>query len=174
MKPSPPKPTEAPRVAAQVARDGAAFFRRANLLAADPRVKFIFGRAAEEYGNAAKALEPLAKGRGKPKAPPIFPFDEYENVDCYVCGFEVEGDDIPETCPSCGAARYAFEKEVTQDRAWELVAKSTKEALALTRKASSAAKDAKAKQALAAAAEIEKTLIAEAGEERARLEGATP
>ena len=169
---APPKTSEAIRQLAQVERDGAAFFHRANRLAADPRVKFIFGRAAEEYENALKALEPFAKGRGTPKAPAIFPFADYADVECYVCGFEVEGDDIPEVCPSCGAARYAFEKEVSQDRAWELVARTTKGVLAFAKKAGAGLKDPKGKEALAKALAVHRGLLGEAQEERARLEGA--
>src|SRR2546426_6887776 len=167
---SPPKSPDAVRAAAQVGRDGADFFRKANRLAADPRVKFIFGRAAEEYANAAKALEPLARGKGTRKVPSIFPFSEYDRIECYVCGFEADADEIPEICPSCRAARYAFEREVTQQSAWGLVARTTKEALAVVKKAVPGAKDAKAKAALAKAVEIEKGLLAEATEERARVE----
>ena len=169
---SPPKPADAVRQAAQVGRDGVAFFRRANRLASDPRVKFIFGRAAEEYENAVKALEPVAKG--KAKVPSLFPFDEYEKIECYVCGFETTVEEIPEVCPSCSAARYAFEKEVSQGRAWDLVARTTKDAIAFTKKAGSGVKDTKAKEALAKAAGFHKGLLAEAEEERARIEGGTP
>lgn len=172
MGKSPPKATDSIRQAAQVERDGVAFFRRANKLAADPRVKFIFGRAAEEYENALKAIEPLAKGKGTPKVPTIFPFEEYNRIECYVCGYEATADEIPEVCPSCGAARYAFERELSQERAWDLVSRTTKDAIAFAKKAATGVKDAKAKQALAKAAEIHKGLMNEAKEERARVEGA--
>src|SRR2546426_8239955 len=132
---SPPKASDALRQVAQVDRDGAAFFHRANLLAADPRVKFIFGRAAEEYGNALRAIEPFAKGRGKANVPSFFPFEEYEKIECYVCGHVADAEDLPEVCPGCGAARYAFEREVTQGSAWDLVARTTKDVLACTKKA---------------------------------------
>jgi len=172
----PPKASDAVREAAQVGRDGVTFFQRANRLASDPRVKFIFGRAAEEYGNAVKALESAAKGKGKGRAKPpsLFPSEEYERIECYVCGFETTVDDLPEVCPSCGAARYAFEKEVSQDRAWDLVARTTKDVIAFTKKASASVKEAKAKDALAKAVGIHKGLLAEAQEERARFEGGSP
>ena len=169
---SPPKSSDALRRVAQVDRDGAAFFHRANLLAADPRVKFIFGRAAEEYRNALRAVEPFAKGRGKPAVPTFFPFEEYETIECYVCGHVADAEDLPEVCPGCGAARYAFEREVTQGSAWDLVARTTKDVLAFTRKARAGVADPKAKEALAKAAEIERTLLDEAKDERARTEGA--
>lgn len=171
---APPKASDAVRRAAQVGRNGVAFFRRANRLAADPRVKFIFGRAAEEYEAALKGLEPLARGKGAVTVPPIFPFAEYEGIECYVCGYETTADEIPEVCPSCGAARYAFEKEVSQDRAWDLVTRTTKEAIAFTRKAATGVKEARAKGALAKAVEIQRGLVDEANEERARVEGAGP
>jgi len=174
MGKTPPKGTNALRPAVQLTRDGVAFFRRANKLAADPRVKFIFGRAAEEYENALQVLEPVAKGKGKVPAPSIFPFTEYEVIECYVCGYEASADEIPEICPSCGAARYAFEREVTQERAWDLVAKTTKDVVAFAKKAGTGLKDAKAKQALAKAQEIHRGLIDEAKEERARVAGAAP
>jgi len=170
---SPPKSSDAIRQVAQVDRDGAAFFHRANLLAADPRVKFIFGRAAEEYTNALHAVEPFAKGRGKPKTPAFFPFEEYEKIECYVCGHVADAEDLPEVCPGCGAAQYAFEREVTQGSAWDLVARTTKDVLAFTKKARAGVADAKAKDALARAADIGRTLLDEAKEERARAGSAT-
>jgi len=169
-----PKASQAVRQIAQVDRDGATFFHRANLLAADPRVKFIFGRAAEEFENARKVLAPLAKGKGKARVPSFFPFEEYDKIECYVCGHVADADDLPEACPGCGAARYAFEREVSQGRAWELVMQTTKDVLAFSRKVGAAVGDAKAKEALAKAAGIRKGLLGEAKEERARAEGATP
>ncbi len=168
------KPSEAVRQAAQVDRDGADFFRRANRLAADPRVKFIFGRAAEEYERAYKVLVPLAKGRGKAKVPSFFPFEEYETIECYVCGHVAKADDLPEVCPGCGAARYAFERDVHQGSAWDLVVRTTKDVAGFAKKVAAGVKDPKAKEALAKAAEIRRGLLDEAREERERAEGATP
>lgn len=139
-------------------------------------MKFIFGRAAEEYENAAKVLQPMAKGKGSKgsKVPDLFPSEDYKKVECYVCGYEADADEIPESCPSCDAARYAFEKDVSQERAWELVARTTKSVIAFTRKAGTSVKDAKAKEAVAKAVGIHKGLLAEAQEERARFEGEAP
>lgn len=137
-------------------------------------MKFIFGRAAEQYEGALKFLEPLAKGRGRPKVPPFFPFDEYEKIECYVCGYVAKADDLPEVCPSCGAARYAFEREVSQDRAWDLVVRTTKDALAFAKKAGAGVADPQAKEGLARAAEVRRGLLDEAKEERARMGDATP
>jgi len=171
---APPKSSEAVRQAAQVEREAVSFFRRANRLAADPRVKFIFSRAAEEHENALKVLEPLAKGRGKPRVPSFFPVDEYATIECSVCGHSEETDEIPETCPSCGAAGYAFDKDVPRDLAWSLVARTARNVAAFTRKMGAGVKDPEAKNALTMAAGIHRDLLAEANEERARLEGAAP
>ena len=167
------KPSEAIRQAAQVDRDGAAFFRRANLLAADPRVKFIFGRAAGEYERALKFLEGLPGAKAKANVPTFFPFDQYKRMECYVCGFEAEGDQPPEVCPGCGAARYAFEREVSQGEAWGLVARTTKDALAFTRKLAGGLAKAEARDALSMAVGVHKRLLEEAKQGRARV-GATP
>lgn len=166
----PSKAAQVVRRAAQIDRDGERFFQRANQLAADPRVKFIFGRAAEEYGRALKLLEPLAKGKGNVRVPSIFPFKEYDRIECYVCGFEARADALPEVCPSCGAARYAFEREVSRESAWNLVARTTKEALAATRKIAKGVTRGEAKEAMAEAAGIRKRLLEEAKEERARAQ----
>jgi hypothetical protein len=163
-----PKPADALRVAAQVDRDGVAFFRRAKALAADPRVKFIFGRAADEYERALKSLESVPGAKAKAKVRAVFPFEKYERIECYVCGYESKDREPPETCPACGAARYAFERDVKQEEAWDLIARTTKEALALERKAGTAGKAA-AKGAVTLAIEIHKQLLDEAKQERARV-----
>lgn len=168
-----PKTSDSLRVAAQAGRDGVAFFRRVKSLSADPRVKFIFGRAAEEFEKAVEALEEVPGGKTKGKAPAIFPSDKYEGMECSVCGREVKGKAPPETCPGCGAARYAFERDVKRDEAWDLVARTTKESLALTRKVAQGAAKTPAKEPVARAIAIQKSLLEEAREERARV-GASP
>lgn len=164
-----PKTDDAVRIAAQVVRDGVSFFRRVKSLSADPRVKFIFGRASEEYERALEALEDLPGAKGKTKPPPVFPFEAYERTECAVCGREVKGREPPETCPGCGAARYAFERDVKPEEAWSLVARTTKESLAFVRKiAQGPAKDS-AKESVARAIAIHRGLLEEAKEERARV-----
>ena len=37
-----------------------------------------------------------------------------------MCGYGVESGEVPESCPRCGASRYAFEKEISLRKAWEL------------------------------------------------------
>lgn len=169
----PPKKADALRVAAQVDRDGVAFFRRVKSLSADPRVKFIFGRAAEEFERALEALEEAPGAKAKGKAPTVFPFEQYDRMQCIVCGHEAKGKEPPEACPACGAMRYAFERDVKQDEAWDLIVRTTKESLTIARKvAQGTAKDA-AKEAAARAIAIQKALLEEAKEERARA-GAAP
>ena len=168
-----PPSGDALRIAAQVDRDGVAFFRRATSLVTDPRVKFIFGRAADEYGRALKSLEGVPGGKAKGKAPAVFPFEAYDRIECSVCGYETTGDEIPERCPSCDAVRYAFERDVKREEAWNLVARTTKESLALARKAAKVVTKAEARDAVAQAVEVHRKLLEEAKEEHARV-GATP
>lgn len=162
------KDSEAMRRAVRVGEDGVEFFRRANRLASDPRAKFVFGRAADEYGRAASIVKPHAKGKKDPEVPDLFPFRDYAEIECYVCGYTASAEDLPDTCPSCGAAGYAFEREVSPDNAWELVAKTTKKALAFLRKLAKDLSAPKAKAALTEAIGVGKALLAEAEEHRAR------
>lgn len=164
-----PRKANAVRVAAQVVRDGVAFFHRVKSLSADPRTKFIFGRAAEEYGRALDAIQEVPGTKGKTPAPHLFPFEDYDRMACSVCGRVVKGREPPETCPGCGAARYAFERDVKPDEAWALVARTTKESLSLLRKVPSDASNAAVKAAMARAIAIHRGLLEETKEERARL-----
>lgn len=157
------------REVAQLDRDGARFFHQANLVAADPRVKYIFGRAAEEYERAAKVLTSVAgKTKRRPEVPKVFPFEDYQRLECYVCGYEAEAEELPEMCPSCGAARYAFEREMTQSAAWDLVARTTRKVSTFARKAVPRVPKEGMKAALAEAMAIRKGLLAEAKEGKAR------
>ena len=45
---------------------------------------------------------------------------ELQKIECYVCGYSIGHEVIPESCPRCGASRYAFEKDITLRKAWEL------------------------------------------------------
>lgn len=168
MKTQPSK-ADAIRVAAQVVRDGVAFFQRVKSLSADPRTKFIFGRAAEEYGRSLEAIQEVPGTKGKTPAPTVFPFEDYDRMTCSVCGKVVRGKEPPETCPGCGAARYAFERDVKPDEAWGLVARTTKESLAILRKVPSDGSNAAVKEAMAKAIAIHKRLLEETKEERARI-----
>ncbi len=112
---------EAPLAAVlKLERDGVAFFRRANAVAADPRVRELFERLARSREESARLLEVAASKAGihitpKGRATP-YPFEAVAKVECYACGYVA--DEIPASCPQCGAARYAFEKEFTKAAVW--------------------------------------------------------
>jgi hypothetical protein len=146
-----------------------AFFRRARSLVTDPRVKFIFGRAADEYDRALKSLEGVPGAKAKAKAPIVFPFEVYDRIECSVCGYETRADEVPERCPSCDAARYAFERDVKREEAWDLVARTAKESLAFARKAAKDTKVEEARDGVAQAVGVLKGLLDEAKEERSRV-----
>ncbi len=119
-----------------VEESGVAFYERANAITADPRVKLIFNRLARQKQDHVKLLRDRAAslgirgGRPAP-LPSFYPVDAFAKVECYVCGYvSVE---IPDACPKCGAARYAFEKEVSKATAWELAATTARASLALVR-----------------------------------------
>jgi hypothetical protein len=103
-------------------RDGVAFHRRASAVAADPRVRQLFERMARQREASLVALEDaVAKAKVEPllsEGPTPYPFDAVRKVECYACGYVAE--EIPASCPSCGAARYAFEKEFKASMAWEI------------------------------------------------------
>ena len=66
--------------------------------------------------------------------PGIYPIDAVAKVECYVCGFVAETKAMPNQCPSCGAARYAFEKEIALTKAWEIAAQTGRSSAVLFRK----------------------------------------
>src|SRR5437016_10964514 len=90
------------------------------------RVKVAF----EEMGRRKKAqlakLEAIAGSNATHAAvmPGIYPLDAVAKVECYVCGFVAETKAMPSVCPSCGAARYAFEKEIALTKAWEIASET--------------------------------------------------
>ncbi|HEY4704258.1 MAG TPA: hypothetical protein VII27_00785 [Thermoplasmata archaeon] len=102
-------------------RDGVAFYQRANHVAADPRVKQILARLARHREEDLRALEDaVAKAGLRPPAGgghTPYPFEAVAKLVCYACGYVTE--ELPASCPSCGAARYAFEKEISKAMAWE-------------------------------------------------------
>lgn len=113
-------------------RDGVTFHRRASGIAADPRVRQLFERLAREREESLTALEDAvseAKARqASAEGPSPYPFDAVAKVECYACGYVA--DEIPPSCPSCGAARYAFEKEFKTSMAWEIAVATGKARIA--------------------------------------------
>lgn len=106
--------------------EGLTFYDLANTAVAEMRVKVAF----EEFGRRKKGqlakLEILAGPHAKEAAvmPGIYPLDAVSRVECYVCGYVAETKTMPNQCPSCGAARYAFEKEIALTKAWEIAAET--------------------------------------------------
>src|SRR3972149_859481 len=107
---------------AKVEVDGAAFYQRANPVAAAPRVRQILARLARHREEDHRAFEDaVAKAGLRPPAGgghTPYPFEAVAKLVCYACGYVTE--ELPASCPSCGAARYAFEKEISKAMAWEI------------------------------------------------------
>jgi len=113
-------------VVVKLERDGVTFFRRANEIAADPRVRQLFERLARDREEGARLIEDAIAKAGV-KVPPatgasLYPFEAVAKVECYACGYVAT--EIPTSCPQCGAARYSFEKEFTAAMVWEIVMSS--------------------------------------------------
>jgi len=108
---------------------GVAFFERAGAVTADPRVRLIFHRLTRVKQDHLKLLRDRAAAMGvrgghAANAPAVYPTEAFARVECYVCGHSSV--DIPDACPKCGSARYAFEKEISKAMAWELAATSAR------------------------------------------------
>jgi len=115
---------------------GVAFYERAGAVTADPRVRLIFQRLARVKHDHLRLLRDRAAAMGvrgghAAKAPTVYPTEAFARVECYVCGYGSV--DIPDACPKCGSARYAFEKEVSKAMAWELAATSARASVAFLR-----------------------------------------
>ena len=63
--------------------------------------------------------------------PGIYPINVVAKVECYVCGFVAETKAMPNNCPNCGAARYAFEKEISLSKAWEIASEAGRKSATL-------------------------------------------
>ena len=115
--------------------EGLTFYDLANAAVAEMRVKVAF----EELGLRKKAqlakLEAVAGPNAKEAAvmPGIYPIDAVAKVECYVCGFAAETKAMPSQCPNCGAARYAFEKEIALSKAWQIAAETGRSSAVLFR-----------------------------------------
>ena len=115
--------------------EGLTFYDLANAAVAEMRVKVAF----EELGRQKKAqlarLESVAGPNVKDAAvmPGIYPIDAVAKVECYVCGYGVETKAMPSQCPNCGAARYAFEKEIALTKVWEIAAETGRKSATLLR-----------------------------------------
>src|SRR5205814_10270785 len=101
--------------------------------------------AFEELGRRKKEqlakLEAVAGPNAAHAAvmPGIYPLDAVAKVECYVCGFVADTKAMPNQCPSCGAARYAFEKEIALTKAWEIASETERHATVLIRESAARA-----------------------------------
>lgn len=117
--------------------EGLTFYDLANAVAAEVRVKVAFEELGRWKRSQLAKLESVAPPGTKEAAkwPGIFPLDAVAKVDCYVCGYTADAKAMPSQCPKCGAARYAFEKEIALSKAWEIAADSSRKSAAVFREA---------------------------------------
>lgn len=121
--------------------EGLTFYDLANAVAAEVRVKVAF----EELGRLKKSQLARLESVAPPglmdaaKRPGIFPLDAVAKVECYVCGYTTEARTLPEQCPKCGAARYAFEKEFALSKVLEIAADTSRKSASLFREAAAQA-----------------------------------
>lgn len=154
----------------QAAKEGVVFFERAHTAANDPRVREVFGkllnikkeslRSLEENLREARLLLPEMEGQ----PPRIYPLEELQKKECYVCGYSTDLEMIPESCPRCGALRYAFEKEITVRKAWELAESGARITLEILSEAEREV-EAKAKPVLAKQIQLEQRVLNETRKE---------
>jgi len=106
--------------------EGLTFYDLANVAVAEMRVKVAFEELGRHKKEQLGRLEGVAGSGAKAAAvmPGIYPINVVSKVECYVCGFAADTKAMPNTCPNCGAARYAFEKEIALTKAWEIAAEA--------------------------------------------------
>ncbi|MGI0149262.1 MAG: rubredoxin-like domain-containing protein, partial [Thermoplasmata archaeon] len=115
--------------------EGLRFYDLANAAVAEMRVKVAFEELGRRKRIQLAKIEAVAGPHAKEAAimPGIYPIDAVAKVECYVCGFAAETKAMPNQCPSCGAARYAFEKEIALAKAWEIAAETDRSSAVLLR-----------------------------------------
>lgn len=151
----------------QVEREGAAFFEKAHVLVRDPRVREVFDRFAVAKKEQLRSLEESLKAlsvpiaAGEQRKEPTYPLAEFQNAECYVCGYSTDIPVTPESCPRCGASKYTFEKEISLRRAWEIAKAGSYATLRILGEAEKEA-DPKVKPVLAAQISLEQKLLDEA------------
>jgi rubrerythrin len=150
--------------------EGVTFFELARRAVADTRVKVTFGDLAKRKREQLERLESIAGPRVKDAAPRpgFYPIEAVSKVECYVCGFGVDTQSMPDVCPSCGAARYSFEKEIAPSKAWEIAGASARKSAALFRDLAARA-DGPARTVLTELARDEDGLAENADEHAAEL-----
>lgn len=115
--------------------EGLTFYDLANAAVAEVRVKVTFEELGRRKKTQLAKLEALAGPNAKQAAvmPGIYPIEAVAKVECYVCGYAADTKTMPNQCPSCGAARYAFEKEIALTKAWEIAAETGRTSAVLFR-----------------------------------------
>lgn len=150
--------------------EGLTFYDLANVAVAEVRVKAAFEELGRHKKSQLARLEAVAGPNAKAAAvmPGIYPLDAVAKVECYVCGYVAETKSMPNQCPSCGAARYAFEKEIALSKAWEIAAETGRKSAILFRD-SAAHADARSKTVLEELAQDEQGQAAQAAKQLAEL-----
>jgi hypothetical protein len=108
--------------------EGVTFYDLAHLAVADTRVKSTFEDLGRLKRSQLARLEAATgpNARAAVQSPKIYPLDVVEKVECYVCGHIADTRSMPSVCPSCGAARYSFEKEIALSKAWEIAGEAAR------------------------------------------------
>ena len=159
-------------LAVQLEKDAPVFFEMAKGLAGDPRVREVFGMLAEakreqlrkftdDLKSKGVSLPPVAKAV---KLPAVFPIADFQKAECYVCGYSVEIAAIPDSCPRCGASKYAFEREIDPGRALEIAESGSHATAGLLRDAEKGA-DERLKPVIARQLQMEQEMLEEARRE---------
>ncbi|HWM50401.1 MAG TPA: hypothetical protein VNO76_03530 [Thermoplasmata archaeon] len=119
--------------------EGITFYDLANAAVAEMRVKVAFEELGRRKKSQLARLEAVAGPSATHAAvmPGIYPIDAVSKVECYVCGFAAETKSMPNQCPSCGAARYAFEKEIALTKAWQIASETGHRSAGILRAAAS-------------------------------------
>ena len=113
-------------LAIQAEREGVVFLEKVQGLATNPKVKVLMARLAKTKRQHLRVLEDSLKQASismhedEVRRAEVYPLADLQRIECYVCGHSIGHEAIPESCPRCGASRYAFEKDITLRRAWEL------------------------------------------------------
>ncbi len=117
--------------------EGLTFYDLAHVAVAEMRVKVAFEDLGRHLRDQLSKLESVAGPSARHAAvmPGIYPIDAVAKVECYVCGYAAETKAMPNQCPNCGAARYAFEKEIALTKAWEIAAETGRKSANLLREA---------------------------------------
>lgn len=115
--------------------EGITFYDLADVVVAETRVKLTFETLGRRKRAQLGKLEAVLGSEFREIAPRpgIYPLDLVSRTECYVCGHAIDTAAMPSQCPKCGAARYAFEKEIAQPMAWEIAAMTARKTAALLR-----------------------------------------